>query len=327
MRFWGYWTKGKLDILRRYLDAFTTTTKHKADETIYIDAFAGEQENRVRLTEEPLEGSARIALSIDDPPFTRLRFFETETNAPKLESLLRRDYPKRDLKVLGGDCNELIPGELSRLRSLNWAPAFAFVDPNGMEAEWRTLEALARFKEGRRWKVEIFYYFAPPMFSRVLPVDGQPVREEDAAKIDRMYGIKEWRHIYQARLLSTIEPAQARKEYLNLMRWRLQETLGYQWTHPIEVRNEQGVVIYYMIFATDHQVGDRIMSDIYARAAAEFPMMREEARRFRKQQEDKSQGRVSLFGAEDQALWDPIRPGEPFYQYEPPTRPWCLGES
>ena len=48
-RAWGYWTKGKLDILRRYLDAFTTATKLKASERIYIDAFAGIPGNRDRI--------------------------------------------------------------------------------------------------------------------------------------------------------------------------------------------------------------------------------------------------------------------------------------
>lgn len=326
MRLWGYWTKGKLDILRRYLDAFTTTTKHKSDERIYIDAFAGEQENRLRLTGEPLQGSARIALSIENPPFTRLRFFETETNASVLESLLRSEFPNRDLKVLGGDCNELIPGELDRLAPFNRVPTFAFIDPNGMEAEWRTLKALARFKEGHRWKAEILYYFAPPMFTRVLPVDGQPVRDDNAAKIDRLYGTEDWRFIYEARLCKDIEPWQARQEYLNLMRWRMENALGYEWTLPIEVRNERGIVIYYMVFATDHEAGERIMGSVYAQAAEEFPMMRERSRRLRKQQENKARGVTSLFGEDDKELWGPILPGERFYEHEPPTRPWFLHE-
>ena len=63
-RTWGYWTRGKLDILRRYLGAFTTTTKNKASERIYIDAFAGQAENADRLTGEAIDGSARIALSV-----------------------------------------------------------------------------------------------------------------------------------------------------------------------------------------------------------------------------------------------------------------------
>ncbi|MYD40684.1 MAG: three-Cys-motif partner protein TcmP, partial [Acidimicrobiia bacterium] len=324
MRLWGYWTKGKLDILRRYLDAFTTTTKHKASERIYIDAFAGEPENRDRLTAELIEGSARIALSITDPPFTRLRFFETETFAGRLETSLRRDFPDRDIKVLGGDCNELIPQELDRLRALDWAPTFAFVDPNGMEAEWQTLEALAHFKHRRRWKVEIFLLFSPRMLVRLLPVQGGAVDPAHTAKIDRLFGTQDWRQIYGARLQQLIEPGQALQEYLNLMRWRLEEILGYEWTHPIEIRNERGDTIYYMVFATDHPVGDEIMRDVYAKAAEEFPKMREEARRFRKQQEDKQHGVPSLFGADDQELWGPIQPGERFYEHEPPTEPWFL---
>ena len=232
-RVWGFWTRGKLDILRRYLNAFTTATK-KSSERIYIDAFAGESENRDRLTGELIDSSARIALSIDNPPFTRLRFFETEKNAPQLEMLFRRDFPNRDTKVLGGNCNALIPLELDELSHFNWAPTFAFVDPNGMEAEWRTLEALARFKQGRRWKVEIFLLFSPQMFVRVLPVDGSEVSDDNAVKIDRMYGTEEWRFIYQARRREEINGSEALQEYLNLMRWRLEKNLRYQWTHRLK---------------------------------------------------------------------------------------------
>jgi three-Cys-motif partner protein len=323
-RTWGIWTRGKLDVLRRYLDAFTTTTKNKATETIYIDAFAGQPENKDRLTDEPIDGSAKIALSIDDPPFTILRFFETERNAAALERGLLSDFPDRDFQVLGGDSNELVPLELRRLRHLNWAPTFAFVDPNGMEAEWRTLEAIAAFKEGRKWKAEIFYLFSPPMFQRLLRVDGNEVRPQDSAAITAVFGTDDWDHIYQARLNGEIESSRAGDEYLNLMRWRMETVLDYQWTHPLEVRNERGRVIYHMIFATDHPVGNEIMSDVYAQAAAEFPAMREEARRLRKQKELKDQGVMSLFDDDDWRA--PAQPGERFYEHESPTRPWFTAE-
>ncbi len=318
-RAWGIWTKGKLDVLRRYLDAFTTTTKNKATETIYFDAFAGEADNRDRLTDEPLDGSARIALSIGDPPFTRLRFFETVTNAASLEAVLRRDFPDRDFEVRGGDSNELVPTELRLLKHLSWAPTFAFIDPNGMEAEWRTLVALADFKKGRKWKAELFYLFSPPMFQRLLRVDGSDVRPQDRDAISAVFGSADWEHIYRARLNDEIEPAQARDEYLNLMRWRMESVLGYEWTHPLEVRNEVGHVIYYMIFATDHPVGHEIMSKVYEAAAAEFPAMREEARRLRRAIQDEP---ASLFDAEQLLALDaPIQPGEQFYEHEPPWIP------
>jgi three-Cys-motif partner protein len=323
-RAWGYWTRGKLDILRRYLDAFTTTTKNKASERIYIDAFAGQADNRDRLTGEPIEGSARIALSTQDPPFTRLHFFETADSAPKLEASLRRDFPGRQFVVHGGDCNLLIPEVLTGLRDLSWAPTFAFVDPNGMEAQWGTLEALADFRRARKTKVELWLLFAAPMFARVLRVDGAAVRPEDAAAIDAMYGTVDWRNIYRSRLAGDIEPADAREQYLNLMRWRLETVLGYAWTHPLEVRNERGNPIYYMVFATDHAVGTRIMSDLYAGAAAEFPAMREQSRRLRRRMDEKAHGVLSLFGEDDSSLAAPPEPGEKFYEHEPPWQPWFL---
>lgn len=43
-RYWGFWTRGKLDILRRYLDAFTTASKSR-DEIIYLDLFGGQPGN------------------------------------------------------------------------------------------------------------------------------------------------------------------------------------------------------------------------------------------------------------------------------------------
>lgn len=322
-RAWGYWTRGKLDVLRRYLDAYTTASKG-LPERIYLDAFAGEPNNEERLTGMSIDGSARIALSIDDPPFTRVRLFEQERTAAALEAALRADFPDRDLKVHGGDCNERIPDALAELSNLSWAPTFAFVDPNGHEAEWRSLKALSQFRPAHLTKTELFLLFAAPMFTRLLRVDGTPVRPEDETAIEALFGTSEWRHIYEARLARELEPSQARDEYLNLMRWRLERQLGYRWTHPLEVRNERGQIIYHMIFATDHEAGDRIMRNIYAQAAAEFPAMREQARRLRKQQRESEIGVMSLFGESDDDYYAPPKPGERFYEYEAPTRPWFM---
>lgn len=320
-RVWGYWTRGKLDILKRYLDAFTTTTKNRASERIYIDAFAGEPENRDRLTNEPIKGSATIALDIDNPPFTHLLFFENKSNALRLKKHLTNRYPRRDFEVIGGDCNKLIPLELEKIRRLNWAPTFAFVDPDGMEAEWRTLKALSEFKKDGLSKTELFVLFAAPMFVRLLPCDGSEVRESNIDKINRMYGTEDWRNIYEARLSADLTPAQARGEYLNLMRWRLERILGYKWTLPIAVKNEGGGTIYYMIFATDHEAGDRIMRNVYAHAAVEFPKMRAEARSLRNQLENEGRGQDALFEWREELL-APVKEDERFYLHDPPSQPW-----
>ena len=230
---------------------------------------------------------------------------------------------ERDLKVYGGDCNDRIPDALAELSDLSWAPTFAFVDPNGHEAQWRSLEVLSRFRPAHLTKTELFLLFAAPMFTRLLRVDGTPVRDEDQAAIDALFGTSDWHPIYEARLAGELEPSEARDAYLNLMRWRLEHELGYRWTHPLEVRNERGQLIYHMIFATDHEAGDRIMRSIYAQAAAEFPAMREQARRLRKQQRESESGVMQLFEDGDD-YYAPAKPGERFYEHEPPTRPWFI---
>jgi len=324
-RYWGFWTRGKLELLRRYLDAFTTTTKNKSTERIYLDVFGGQPENRDRLTNDLLAGSARIALSIDDPSFTRLRFLEVEPYATRLRSALDQEFPRRDFRVVAGDCNTTIHATLQDLAQLNWAPTFAFVDPNGPDTHWSTIEALAAFKRKDRPKTEIWLLFAAGMFMRNLRTDGS-VRPEDADQLTKMFGTDQWRAIYAARVSGDLTPADARDEYVNLMRSRLEQVLGYKWTHPLEVFNEHGSSIYHMIFATDHPVGTEIMTSLYTTALAEFPAMRQAARQQRARLEEEAVGVHTLFGKQLDELTAPLRRGERFYEYTPPTPPYGSSE-
>lgn len=306
-RAWGFWTRGKLGILRDYLDAFTTASR-SAGERLYFDLFAGEPENVDRITGEPVHGSPRVALSIEDPPFTRLRFFELD-RPEELEARLRADFPSRDFRVIEGDCNETIHDALAELRPVSWAPAFAFIDPDGPDVRWTTLDALAAFKANRRNKVEVWMLFAEPMFVRFLRTDRGEVEPEHERRISDMYGTDEWLHIYRGRLDNQLTPAEARSEYVNLMRWRLQSILGYTWTHTLEVHNEHGGPIYHLIFATDHNAGDRIMRYLYGKALEEFPRMRQQAI-------DQRRGAMRLFDDAEFGA-EPVE-----YRYEPPWPPY-----
>ena len=319
-RYWGFWTRGKLDLLRRYLDAFTTASK-SLDERIYLDLFGGQPANRERVTQADLDGSAKIALTTDDPPFSRLRFFELEPYASRLRAALAADHSSRDFRVVTGDCNSTISGVLAELASVNWAPTFAFVDPNGPDIHWSTIDALAQFKKHGTTKAEVWLLLAAGMFIRTLPVDGS-VREEDALKLTQMYVTEQWTAIYRARVAGELAPADAREEYVNLMRWRLQEVLGYRWTHPLEIFNERGHSIYHMIFATDHAAGDRIMTSLYNRAANEFPAMRQAARQRRARLAEEAAGVQSLFGDDVVDGLAPVAGNERLYTYSPPWLPF-----
>src|SRR5262249_46319193 len=159
-----------------------TTAFKRSPETIYLDIYGGQPENRDRLSAELLDGSARGALHTTNPPFTRLRFFELDVYASRLRPSLQPDYAERDFDVVAGDCNDTIHEALADLIHLNWAPTFAFIDPNGPDTAWSTLEALAQFKRDESPKAEMWMLLAAGMFIRALPASGD-VREAEAHKL------------------------------------------------------------------------------------------------------------------------------------------------
>lgn len=321
-RYWGVWTAEKLEVLEQYLTTFAQASR-RSTETLYFDLFAGRIDNVERGTNRALLGSPRIALSVVDNPFSRLRFFELEQRyAEDLESVLRQEYPDRDFEVIPHDCNEAIHRVLRSLASFNWAPAFAFIDPYGPDVAWATLEALANFKRPGKPKVELWMLFADGMFPRTLPLDGL-ASPAVGAKLTTMYGSPAWEAIYHARVEGRLEAAEAREEYLNLMRWRLEKVLGYRWTHPLEFRNEHGVPLYHMVFATDHEVGTKIMTWIYSSARRRFPANRQKIKRAQERLEEERRGIHNLFGAAiDELEADLMSSRHDRYTYEAPWPPY-----
>ena len=314
-RSWGFWTEAKLAILRSYLPAFLHASKGKASEFVYLDAFAGEGHGTSRLTGEAFPGSARIALDIAVAGgFTKLRYFEQASKAAELKQRLHADYPGRDIKVYGGDCNQMIATALAELRAVRWAPTFAFIDPDGMELAWDTLKLLAAHKVGYKkggsgpeYKVELWLLFPTQGLIRTLALDNARLLPKHESGATRLFGTENWRHVYDRRRTGQLTAAEAKEEYVNLMRWRLVKDLGYAKTHPFELKNTAGGTLYHMIFATDNPAGDKIMADIYTAAAKAIPAMQREAR-------DRKSGQIAL------ELDDPSAAAAT-YEHPPPWQP------
>lgn len=147
------------------------------------------------------------------------------------------------------------------------------------------LECLAAHKKGYKkpgsggpeYKVELWLLFPTPGLIRTLALDDAKMLPEHELGATRLFGTNEWQAIYERRRRGALTAADAKEEYVNLMRWRLTHDLGYAKTHPFELRNTKRGTMYHMIFATDNAAGDRIMADIYRSAAATQPAMRQEA--------------------------------------------------
>ncbi len=140
----GKWTREKLEILEKYLDAYTTALKKTPFKLMYIDAFAGtghvDLDDNDEDTENFIRGSAIRAVSIDNRSFDKLIFVEEkEGRCSELEHL-RKENPGRDIQIENSDANEF----LKNLQQ-NWKQwrGVLFLDPFATEVELTTIEKTA----------------------------------------------------------------------------------------------------------------------------------------------------------------------------------------
>lgn len=282
VREWSYWTLNKLAILEGYLPAFNRAST-KSPTRVYIDLMAGRPDNVRRGTGEPFDGSARLAMA-SEPGFTHLAFIEMDpASARSLREDLSVQFPGDARgRVYEGDCNVVIDEVLKDLGPLRWSPTFAFVDQQAAEVHWSTLRRLAAFRAGNR-KTELWVLMSPAMIIKgVTGTNGN----EYAERVDRLYGSTEWRRIWDAREREEVSPDGFRSAMVNLFRWQLEQDLGYQTTARIPMHMPNNVAIYDMVFATDHFVGEKIMTSLYEAASEREPRMRDEMRALRRNKND-----------------------------------------
>lgn len=260
MREWKAHSYEKISILADYLQQFVKAAR-KAPNRVYIDAFAGETQNRLSGSDRTFPGSAEIALSVS-PPFTQVRLFEKSPSRACALRELASACGHSGVEVIEGDCNVRIKEVLAGLPRK--APTFAFVDPDGMEIEWSTIRALAEHKrphaeQGNGTKVEMWILFSTTGIVRVL--GGNREHVESSGLLDRvakLYGAwGPWQAVWEARLDGRITPGDAKKAYLYLYMDRL-VGLGYRrvLVRPIHATHGE---LYAMVFTTDHTAGRKLM--------------------------------------------------------------------
>jgi three-Cys-motif partner protein len=168
-RFGGDWTTAKLDVLAHYLASYTKALRDKPTKEHpfrkgYIDAFAGtgyrdaQRDDEANESSQPslllpdladkepqelLDGSARLALKTE-PRFDRYVFIEKSAERCAQLDALKSEFPHlaNDIQIRQGDANT----EIQDLCNKDWrsSRAVLFLDPYGMQVEWKTIEAIAK---------------------------------------------------------------------------------------------------------------------------------------------------------------------------------------
>ena len=200
MNFGGPPTIEKLDIVKEYLNAYTTALKYKPRKDnpfklMYIDAFAGTGEYKSRQ-EDPsgaqvvIDGSSRRAINIKNKPFDRLIFIEKDPEKYGKLLRLKRENVHRDIQVENCDANSFLRNMREDWRK--WRGVL-FLDPFGTEVEWKTIEKISKFEALDTWML-----FPMSGIARMLPRAGLP-SEEWTKKLNLIFGDESWKELYYRR--------------------------------------------------------------------------------------------------------------------------------
>ncbi len=192
----GPWTQKKLEILERYLDAYTTALKNQPFKLMYIDAFAGtgyveSQQDQDADVEYFIRGSAAIAANIDDKQFDKLIFIEKDqSRCLELENL-KQAHSNRDIQIENSDANEYLTNLQQDWQ--NWRGVL-FLDPFATQVQWSTIETIASFNALDTWL--LFPTFA---VARMLPNSRQPddIIKGWADRLTIVFGDESWRNLYK----------------------------------------------------------------------------------------------------------------------------------
>ena len=129
----------------------------------------------------------------------------------------------------------------------------------------------------------------------------KPSTPASPSKMTRMFGTDIWLEALRPPAADILTGAEFRAELTNLMRWRLEQDLGYKTTLVFQVTNTSGSEIFDMIFATDHWAGEKIMNRSVLRGERRQPGLRQKAQLQRRQTREESRGRYGMFDLDELA--------------------------
>jgi three-Cys-motif partner protein len=200
-KFGGNWTNTKLEILKKYLGAYATILQKTPFKFAYIDAFAGtgyikdkskpSKNNLIeydKQAQEYLKGSVKIALE-SEPKFHKYLFIELDDKKViQLKSIIKNEHS--DLMDRTEIFNEDANSTIQRLCETNWKRhrAVLFLDPFGMEVEWKTIEFIAKTEAIDLW---ILFPLGISV-NRMLMRKRDEIPEKWSSDLDKIFGTHEW---------------------------------------------------------------------------------------------------------------------------------------
>lgn len=282
--FGGGWTQRKLDVLKKYLQAYARIFKRNPQarfySIIYVDALAGTgtlrrpalgglarflpelQENE----KEFRKGSVRRALEVE-PPFDKYVLIEKDAKKCKELEAISADFRTRSVEIINDDANGAL---LEWIRNLNpkRERAVVFLDPFGASVKWEVIAAL-----GRTQAVDLWVLFPYSAINRMLVRSRMPPVSW-ADRLTSVFGTKEWEQFYSttsspslldSRGIESVKRSADHRVITDFFVRRLQ-TEFIAVSNPLPMHNSNGSLMFLLFFAAANEhsakTGLKIANDI-----------------------------------------------------------------
>lgn len=266
----GRWSEKKLELLRQYLEAYTTIMQAKTKEWCkgfyYIDAFAGTGKPKAKGEERFVEGSPICALKIKNP-FNEYWFIERSNwRIARLESL-KRQFPNKIIHIEKGDCNKILREKIFPIFSYkSYKRAFLFLDPFGMQIDWEVIQEAAKQKT-----IEILLNLPVMAINRSLPKDPSQLTKGRIDYLNRFWGGSGWKGIIYVESRNLFGPITIRKKYdaralSEIYKKNKLNTVFPQVSFPLEMRNSKNSPLYCLFYAGHYETAKKIVEDVFKRS-------------------------------------------------------------
>ncbi len=269
--FGGDWTKIKIDILISYAEAYLTImNKKRYFKLLYFDGFAGSgsivKDNKIDI--DTTVGAAKRIVEIEKPrPFDIYYFVEKDKkNFESLQSCTKDSFPSKEIYVKKADCNKKLIDLSNFLRNPKNKNirTLAYIDPCGMQVEWRSLESL------KDLNVDMWILVPTGMgVNRLLKTNGQ-ISETWLKRLEMFLGIDESdisdlfytksRTLFEE-FTHTQKENKAIKKSADLYSERLKQVFKYV-SKPYELKNSSNSVMYHLFCTSQNKTAIKIANDI-----------------------------------------------------------------
>jgi three-Cys-motif partner protein len=263
----GYWSELKLEIVEKYGSAYTKAfANQKGLKKFYIDAFSGAGVHVSKRTGGQIEGSPARALRVS-PPFDHFYFIDLDEDKTKhLETLCAG---RTDVTIYTGDSTKYLKQQLlPTIKYEKFNRALCLLDPYGLHLDWEVM-----LQAGQSRAVDMFLNFPVMDMNRnAIWRNAEQTPQDGIDRMTRFWGDESWKRAAyaespQQNLFSSPELIkQSNDAIVASFRERLVKVAGFKVVpEPLAMKNSNNAVVYYLFFASQKPVAQRIIDGIFAK--------------------------------------------------------------